>query len=61
MGILVGRMLVMVWMRFRRSAPKDAAYERLQTDEKDGLPAYEDVDGVDGVDVEAEKEVVQKV
>lgn len=49
---------MLVWTRFRRSAPADVAYERLETDEKDGLPAYEDVEVVV---VDVEKEVVQKV
>lgn len=50
--------VVSAWKRFRPSAPRDVAYQRIETDEKDLLPAYEDVEVVD---VKVEKEVVEEV
>ena len=55
-GMLVGQMVVYLWMKFR-GTKREAAYERLDTDEKDAPPAYQDVQGVE---VMTEKEVEAK-
>lgn len=54
----MGQFVVLLWMRYRRSSTSEVAYERLGSDEKEGLPAYVEVEGVD---VKEEKEVVEKV
>ncbi|MCJ1430573.1 hypothetical protein MMC29_008491 [Sticta canariensis] len=58
-GMLMGQLVVLLWMRYRRSSTSEVAYERLGSDEKEGLPAYEEIEGVDVK--EEEKEVVEKV
>ena len=58
-GMLMGQLVVLLWTRYRRSSTSEAAYEPLGSDEKEGLPAYEEVEGVDVK--EEEKEVVGKV
>lgn len=58
-GMLIGQLVVLLWLRYRRSSTSEVGYERLGSDEKDGLPAYEEVEGVDVKD--GEKEVVEKV
>lgn len=56
-GMLVGQTIVFLWMKFKRT-PKTGAYERIETDEKDAPPAYQDVqvtesEAVSEKDVEA--------
>ncbi|KAL2053685.1 hypothetical protein ABVK25_005989 [Lepraria finkii] len=55
-GMLAGQMVVYLWMKFR-GTKRETAYERLDTDEKDAPPAYQDVQGVE---VMTEKEVEAK-
>ncbi|KAL8716380.1 MAG: hypothetical protein Q9220_000287 [cf. Caloplaca sp. 1 TL-2023] len=43
-GMLVGQIIVAVWLRLRRSSRTTAAYERVASEEKDGLPKYEDLE-----------------
>lgn len=57
-GLLIGQLVVFLWMRYRRSSTSELAYERLGSDEKEGLPAYEELEGED---VEEEKGVAEKV
>ena len=40
-GMLVGQLVVFLWMKYRRSG-RQGAYEAVQSDDKEGLPAYED-------------------
>ncbi|KAL8809176.1 MAG: hypothetical protein Q9223_003276 [Gallowayella weberi] len=40
-GMLVGQLIVVLWLRLRPS--RTVAYERVETEEKDGLPKYEDL------------------
>ena len=42
-GMLVGQAVVFLWMKYRGTSRK-AAYQPLDTDEKDAPPAYQDVD-----------------
>lgn len=55
-GMLGGQIIVYLWMKFR-GTKRQAAYERLDTDEKDAPPAYQDAQGVE---VMTEKEVDAK-
>ena len=55
-GMLVGQMVVYLWMKFR-GTKREAAYQPVDTDEKDTPPAYQDVQGVEAV---SEKEVESK-
>ena len=55
-GMLVGQAVVFLWMKFRRS-PENGAYERVEADEKDAPPAYQDVQGVEAM---SEKEIDAK-
>jgi len=55
-GMLVGQAIVFLWMKFRRS-PENGAYERLEVDEKEAPPAYQDVQGAEAM---SEKEVEAK-
>ena len=41
-GMLVGQVVVFLWMKYRGTARK-AAYQPLDTDDKDAPPAYQDV------------------
>lgn len=56
--MLIGQLVVLVWMRYRRSSTSETTYERLGSDDKEGLPAYEEVEGVD---VKEGEEIVEKV
>ena len=58
-GMLVGQAVIFLWMRFR--GQKGAKYQRLETDEKDKPPKYEDLVVAEGVEVVSEKEVEAKV
>lgn len=58
MGMLVGQAIVFLWMKFRRT-PETGAYERIDTDEKDAPPAYQDAHVVEAEAV-SEKEVEAK-
>ncbi|KAK4697683.1 hypothetical protein P7C71_g451, partial [Lecanoromycetidae sp. Uapishka_2] len=55
LGMVVGQAIVFLWMKFRRTP--EAAYEPLDTDEKDAPPAYQDVPASEAV---SEKEVEAK-
>lgn len=55
LGMLVGQAVVFLWMKFRRTP--EAAYEPLDTDEKDAPPAYQDLPVSEAV---SEKEVDAK-
>ena len=55
-GMLVGQTVVYLWMKFR-GTKRQAAYERLDTNEKDAPPAYQDAQGFE---VLTEKEVDAK-
>ncbi|KAK0513136.1 hypothetical protein JMJ35_004122 [Cladonia borealis] len=57
-GMLVGQVIVFLWMRFRGNK-REAAYQRLETEEKDEPPAYQDV-AAQSVEVLSEKEVEGK-
>lgn len=57
-GMLVGQAIVFLWMKFKRT-PETGAYERIETDEKDAPPAYQDVQAVESEAV-SEKEVEAK-
>ena len=57
-GMLVGQVIVFLWMRFRGNK-REAAYQRVETDEKDEPPAYQDV-AAQSVEVLSEKEVEAK-
>ena len=54
-GMLVGQLVVFVWMRYRKD--ERIVYEPVYADEKEGLPAYEDVPTAEAV---TEKEVDAK-
>ena len=41
-GMLFGQLVCFLWMK-HRGDPRNAAYEPLDTDEKDAPPAYQDV------------------
>jgi len=55
-GMLVGQMVVFLWMRYRRT-DNVVVYERIETDEKEVPPPYEDVPSNEAV---TEKEVESK-
>ena len=57
-GMLVGQVIVFLWMKFRGNK-REAVYQRVETDEKDEPPAYQDV-AAQGVEVLIEKEVEAK-
>lgn len=57
-GMLVGQTIVFLWMKFRGNK-REAMYQRLETDEKDEPPAYQDV-AAQSVEVLSEKEVEAK-
>ncbi|KAL8728371.1 MAG: hypothetical protein Q9166_005415 [cf. Caloplaca sp. 2 TL-2023] len=43
-GMLVGQLIVALWLRLRREPSSAVAYERVETEEKEGLPKYEDLE-----------------
>ncbi|KAL8939834.1 MAG: hypothetical protein Q9211_002562 [Gyalolechia sp. 1 TL-2023] len=43
-GMLVGQVIVALWLRIRRSSNQTVAYERVETEEKESLPKYEDLE-----------------
>lgn len=43
-GMLVGQLIVAVWLRLRRNNSRNISYEPVETEEKEGLPKYEDLD-----------------
>ena len=57
-GMLVGQAIVFLWMRFRGNK-REATYQRLESEEKDEPPAYQDLapQAVEGL---SEKEVEAK-
>ena len=57
-GMLVGQTIVFLWMKFRGNK-RETMYQRLETDEKDEPPAYQDV-AAQSVEVLSEKEVETK-
>ena len=57
-GMLVGQTIVFLWMKFRGNK-RETMYQRLETDEKDEPPAYQDV-APQSVEVLSEKEVEAK-
>jgi len=57
-GLLVGQAIIFLWMKFRRT-PETGAYERIDNDEKDAPPMYQDVQAVEAEAV-SEKEVEAK-
>lgn len=47
-GMAVGQLMVFLWVRYRRcSSSSDTGYERVESEEKEGLPAYEEAEAVD--------------
>lgn len=50
--MLIGQLVVLLWMRYRRSSTSEVSYERLESDEKEALPAYEEVESVDAKEEE---------
>lgn len=54
-GMMVGKLVVFAWTRFVRKPKAEIIYERIEAEEKDGLPAYEDIEPVEVMD---DKEVV---
>ena len=57
-GMLVGQAIVFLWLKFRRT-PENGAYERVEAEEKEAPPAYQDVQG-EGAEAMDEKEVETK-
>ena len=55
-GMAVGQLIVILWTKFRRGG--NHAYERVETDEKDELPPYEEVSIIEVLN---EKEGADKV
>ncbi|KAL9586872.1 MAG: hypothetical protein Q9212_000616 [Teloschistes hypoglaucus] len=43
-GMVVGQIIVAVWLRLRRKSSTAVAYAPVATEEKEGLPKYEDLD-----------------
>ncbi|KAL8851180.1 MAG: hypothetical protein Q9221_003900 [Calogaya cf. arnoldii] len=43
-GMLVGQLIVAVWLRLRRNNSRSVSYEPVETEGKEGLPKYEDLD-----------------
>lgn len=43
-GMLVGQLIVAIWLRLRRNSNKGGAYQRVESEEKAGLPSYEDLE-----------------
>ena len=44
--MFVGQMVVLLWMKFRRTGG-EVTYERVETDDKEKLPLYEDIEGLE--------------
>ena len=55
LGMAVGQLIVVLWTKFRRGG--NHAYERVETDEKEDLPPYEEV-GI--LEILNEKEDIEK-
>lgn len=45
-GMFVGQLVVLLWMKFRRTGG-EVTYERVETDDKEKLPLYEDIEGLE--------------
>lgn len=43
-GMLVGQIIVAVWLRLRRNSSPAVTYEPVASEEKEGLPKYEDLE-----------------
>lgn len=43
-GMLVGQLIVLIWLRLRRKSSNQVAYKRLESEGKEGLPAYKDLE-----------------
>ncbi|KAL8653132.1 MAG: hypothetical protein Q9210_002286 [Variospora velana] len=43
-GMLVGQLIVTIWLRLRRNSNKGGAYQRIESEEKAGLPSYKDLE-----------------
>ncbi|KAL8706183.1 MAG: hypothetical protein Q9201_000761 [Fulgogasparrea decipioides] len=48
-GMLVGQIIVAVWLRLRRNSNTAVAYEPVASEEKEGLPKYEDLEDTKSV------------
>ncbi|KAL8780167.1 MAG: hypothetical protein Q9194_001062 [Teloschistes cf. exilis] len=48
-GMVVGQIIVAVWLRLRRKSNTTVAYAPVATEEKEGLPKYEDLDDAKAV------------
>ncbi|KAL8792466.1 MAG: hypothetical protein Q9195_004922 [Heterodermia aff. obscurata] len=62
-GMLIGQLVVLLWMKFRRSgSSQQGVYEVVESEDKEeGLPAY-DADGLPAyTDVEGEKKQVENL
>ncbi len=46
LGVMVGKLVIFLW-RLRRKSGPSVVYEPIESEEKDGLPAYQDVEFVD--------------
>lgn len=55
-GMMIGKLVVFVWTRFVRKPKAEIIYEQIEAEEKDGLPAYQDIEPADVMD---DKEVVE--
>ncbi|MCJ1343672.1 hypothetical protein MMC31_001868 [Peltigera leucophlebia] len=49
-GMMIGKLVVFAWTRFIRKPKAEIVYERIEAEEKDGLPAYEDIEPADVMD-----------
>lgn len=45
-GMFVGQLVVLLWMKFRRTGG-EVTYVRVETDDKEKLPLYEDIEGLE--------------
>ena len=48
-GMLVGQVVVALWLRYRARSSSAVLYQRLEADEKEGLPKYEDLEDTQSV------------
>lgn len=55
--MLVGQLVVFLWMKYRRT-DEEATYVKLETDDKEKLPLYEDIEGLE-VQVTEKNEVIK--